>query len=35
MLEGLVDITKFFADHIEGVVNSLLPGNPILFASFL
>ena len=35
MLEGLVNITKFFADHIEGVVNSLLPGDSILLASFL
>ena len=35
MLEGLVNITKLFADHIEGVVNSLLPGDSILLASFL
>ena len=35
MLEGLVNITKFFADHIEGVVDSLLPGDPILLPSLL
>ena len=35
MLEGLVNITKFFADHVESVVNPLLPGHPIFLASFL
>ena len=35
MLEGLVNITKFFADHIEGVVDPHLPWHPILLASFL
>ena len=35
VLEGFVNITKLRADHVEGVVDALLPWYAVLLSRFL